>query len=143
MISAKWVQGTNLSEVFKIRSLVFGSELNYSNSFIHDEYDSFGKNVVVYDSERPVGTGRLIFKDGKYVIDKICVLKEFRKNSYGELMIRMLVRKAVDIGAESTYAYIDNECRRLFEKVGFIFNKDVDNKLEMVKYGDVAGHCCG
>lgn len=143
MISTKWVQGINLEEVFNIRSLVFGSELKYDNSYSHDDFDSFGKNVLVYDCDKPVGTGRLIFKDSKYIIDKICVLKEYRGNSYGELIIRMLVRKAVDIGAEKTYAQIEKGFRGLFEKIGFIVDKEFENELLMVKFGDVGGHCCG
>lgn len=142
MISTKWVQGINLEEVFNIRSLVFGNELNFDSNYMHDDYDSFGKNVLVYDSEKPVGTGRLIFKDGKYIIDKICVLKEFRNNSYGELIIRMLVRKAVDIGADKTYANIDKKLKMLFEKIGFIVDSELEDNLIMVKYGDVGGHCC-
>ena len=143
MISTKWIQGVNLEEVFKIRSLVFGNELNFDNSYIHDDFDGFGKNVLLYDSEKPVGTGRLIFKDGKYIIDKICVLKEFRNNSYGELIIRMLVRKAFDIGADKTYVSVEQKFQKLFEKIGFIVDSNLEDKLIMIKYGDVGGHCCG
>ena len=55
----------------------------------------------------------------------------------------MLVRKAVDIGADKTYTYIDSKLKNLFEKVGFIVEKEQDDTLLMVKYGDVGGHCCG
>ncbi|QSX05852.1 GNAT family N-acetyltransferase [Sedimentibacter sp. zth1] len=143
MVSTKWVQGINLKEVFKIRNIVFANELKYGSSFIHDEYDSFAKNVLVYDSGKPVGTGRLYFKNGKYIIDKICVLKENRKNSYGELIIRMLVRKAVNIGAEKTYAYVDDKYEKLFKKVDFEQEEKVDTTITMVKVGDVCGSCCG
>ncbi len=141
MISTKWLQGGNLEEVLKIRTAVFENELNFEREYIYDDYDSFGKNVLLYDSGKAAGTGRLIFKDGKYLIDKICVLKEFRKNAYGELIIRMLVRKAVDMGAEKTYAHIDNKLRNLFEKIGFIADSETEEKLIMIKYGDVGGHC--
>lgn len=141
MISTKWLQEDNLEEVLKIRTAVFENELNFEREYIYDDYDSFGKNVLLYDSGKAVGTGRLIFKDGKYLIDKICVLKEFRKNAYGELIIRMLVRKAVDMGAEKTYVHIDNTLRNLFEKIGFIVDSEAEEKLIMIKYGDVGGHC--
>lgn len=141
MISTKWLQGSNLEEVLKIRTAVFENELNFEKEYIYDAYDSFGKNVLLYDSGKAVGTGRLIFKDGKYLIDKICVLKEFRKNAYGELIIRMLVRKAVDMGAEKTYTHIDNKFRNLFEKIGFIVDSEAGEKLIMIKCGDVGGHC--
>ena len=143
MISTKWFQGINLDEVLNIRKLVFESELNFDSSYIYDDFDSFSKSVLVYDSRKPVGTGRLTFKDGKYLIDKICVLKEYRNNAYGELIIRMLVRKAVDTGAEKTYAHVDKGIKKLFEKIGFIVDEELENELIMVKHGDVGGHCCG
>jgi predicted GNAT family N-acyltransferase len=148
MISTKWFQGNNLNEVLSIRNEVFVNEFNFDISSIYDEYDSFGKNVLVYINEKAIGTGRLIFNNGKYVIDNLCVLKEFRNNSYGELIIRMLVRKAVDMGAEKTYSYIDNtdiisasKIKGIFEKIGFIMDKEEDGKSIMVKYGDIGGHC--
>lgn len=147
MISTKWFQSNDLDDVLKIRTMVFINELNFDTSLVNDEYDSFGKSVLVYDNEKAIGTGRLIFNDGKYLIDKLCVLKEYRNNSYGELIIRMLVRKAVDMGAEKTYSYInlsDNSLLKIqgiFEKIGFIADGEVSGKLVMVKYGDVGGHC--
>jgi len=148
MISTKWFQSNDLDDVLKIRTMVFINELNFDTSLVNDEYDSFGKSVLVYDNGKAIGTGRLIFNDGKYLIDKLCVLKEYRNNSYGELIIRMLVRKAVDMGAEKTYSYIDSadsksrlKIQSIFEKVGFIADGEVSGKLVMVKYGDVGGHC--
>lgn len=147
MISTKWFQNNDLDDVLKIRTAVFVNELNFDTSLVHDEYDSFGKNVLVYDNGNAIGTGRLIFNDGKYLIDKLCVLKEYRNNSYGELIIRMLVRKAVNMGAEKTYSYINlsdnslSKIQAIFEKIGFIIDSEVNGKLTMVKYGDVGGHC--
>lgn len=149
MISTKWFQGGNLSEVISIRRAVLVDELNYDISLISDIYDNFGKSVLVYSDGEAIGTGRLIFADGKYLIDNLCVLKDFRGNSYGELIIRMLVRKAVDMGAEKTYSYIDNsniesasKVKGVFEKVGFTISEEKNRELVMVKHGDVGGHCC-
>lgn len=143
MISTKWVQGSDLNEIFTLRNLVFRNELGFGDEFIYDEFDSFGKNVMLYDGEKFVGAGRLIFNNGQYIVDKICVLEKFRNQSYGELIIRMLVRKAVTIGAKETYAYVQPEYESLFEKIGFInTKKSLDNGLlQMVKTGDVGGNC--
>lgn len=143
MILTKWVQEANLDEVFRIRKNVFVNELGYENDCIQDMYDSFGKNVLLFDSDMAVGTGRLIFKDGKYVIDKVCVAKQFRRNSYGDLIIRLLVRKAVDMGAEDTYIYAVPQMEKLLKKIGFVIEEHLaDGILLMVKHGDVCGHCC-
>lgn len=148
MISTKWFQNNDLGDVLKIRTEVFVNELNLNNSSIHDDYDSFGKSVLVYDNGKAIGTGRLIFNDGKYIIDKLCVLKEYRNNSYGELIIRMLVRKAVDMGAQKTYSLInkadlstESQLQGIFHKIGFVSDGEENGNLIMVKHGDVGGHC--
>lgn len=147
MISTKWFQSNDLGDVLKIRTEVFVNELNLDNSSAYDDYDSFGKSVLVYENEKAIGTGRLIFNDGKYIIDKLCVLKEYRNNYYGELIIRMLVRKAVDMGAQKTYSFINKaymsskSLKSIFGKIGFIVDSEENGNLIMVKHGDVGGHC--
>jgi len=144
MISTKWVQGkTNLIDVLKIREKVFCEELNKSDTLISDFYDEFAFNAVIYEENISAGTGRLLFKDGKYIIDMVCVDKEFRGNNYGDLIVRMLVRKAVDMGAENTYATVNENCRHLFENIGFEKITAYENgESLMMKVGDVGGHCC-
>ncbi len=143
MVSTRWFKGIeNLEICLEIRKKVFCDELNMDCGFISDIYDEFSFNVVLYEDEKAVGTGRLTFKDGKYLIDKLCVLSEYRGSSLGELIIRMLVRKAVTIGAEKTYSVINKRCRKLFEQVGFKeISLDSKSNCIMVKEGDVGGHC--
>jgi len=143
MVSTKWFKGTENSENYlSIRKSVFCDELNMEFKFISDIYDEFSFNVVLYEEEKAVGTGRLSFIGGRYLIDKICVLREFKGNSFGELIIRMLVRKAVTIGADKTYSILDAKYKPLFEKVGFKETSlDANGNYVMVKEGDVGGHC--
>ncbi len=144
MISTKWFQGIeNLNEALNIRKEVFIKELNQNENNISDIYDEFSFNLVVYNDNCPMGTGRLLFKDGKYLLDNVCVLKEFRGNHYSDLIIRMLTRKAVNLGAEKTYAFMDKKYEKIFKQIGFeALSVDENNNLLMVKNGDVGGHCC-
>jgi len=144
VISTKWFQGKNsLNTVLKTRKKVFCEELKMSYNLISDVYDDFAINVVVFEDDVPAGTGRLLFKEGNYVIDMLCVLKEFRGNHYGDLIVRMLVRKAVNMGAENTHATVNENCCYLFENVGFEKITAYENgESLMMKIGDVGGHCC-
>lgn len=144
MVSTKWVQGIeSLNSYLEIRNKVFCEELKMDEESINDFYDEFAFNLILYVDGMAAGTGRLIFKDGKYFIDKLCVLKEYRRNSYGDLLIRMLIRKSVTIGAEKTYAEINKMYKPLFENIGFINVGDEENSnILMMKMGDVGGHCC-
>ena len=143
MIATKWFQGKDsLNDVLKIRNKIFIEEMNLGYNGISDIYDDFAFNVVLYDDDEAVGSGRLLFKNGRYFIDNVGVLKEYRGNHYGDLIVRMLVRKAVNMGAENTSALVDNNCESLFRNIGFIKTEEYeDGKSLMMKTGDVGGHC--
>lgn len=139
MISTRWVQGRdNLNVVLDIRKEVFTEE----NMKITDLYDEFAFNAVLYDEDIPAGAARLLFKDGKYFIDMLCVKKQFRGLNYEDLLVRMLIRKATSIGAEKTYMEADGSLKKTLEDIGFK-KVLVDNGKLMVKEGDVGGRCCG
>lgn len=143
MISTKWFQGkANLNDVIKIRENVFCEELALNDYLITDMYDDFAFSAVVFDDDVLAGTGRLFFKDGKYFIDNLCVIKQFRGRHLGDLLLRMLVRRAVNMGAEKTYAVVNEKCKSLFENVGFKTENVTNEKYIMVKTGDVGGGCC-
>lgn len=143
MISTKWFQGiNNINYALDIRKQVIIEELKLIENNISDIFDEFAFNAVVYDDENAVGTGRLLFKEGKYFIDNVCVLKEFRGRHYGDLIVRMLVRKAVNIGAEKTYTECKSSCTKMFEDIGFVTVQSNESGINlMVMTGDVGGHC--
>ncbi|HAQ39490.1 MAG TPA: hypothetical protein DCM73_00690 [Clostridiales bacterium] len=143
MVSTKWMQGIdNISAALEIRKKVFYNELQVADSCMPDIYDEFAFSVVVYEDDIPAGTGRLLFKDGKYIIDNLCVLRQFRGKNYGDLIIRMLVRKGVNMGSKKTYAEVDESCAAIFKNIGFEKIKSLENGRQlMMKEGDVGGHC--
>ena len=136
MISTRWFQGIdNLSVVLDIRKEVL-SEADKLTDF----YDEFAFNAVLYEDDLPAGTVRLLFKEGKYFIDKLCIKEQFKGLNYEDLLVRLLVRKAVTIGAEKTYIEADESLKITLENIGFI--KASEEETLMVKEGDVGG-CCG
>lgn len=137
MISTRMFQGKdNLSQVLDIRKEVLAETDN-----ITDFYDDFAFNAVLYEDDIPAGTGRLLFKEGKYFIDMLCVRNQFKGFNYEDLLIRLLVRKAVTIGAEKTYMEADQDLQKILENIGFI--QETKGKNLMVKEGNVGGGCCG
>jgi len=143
MISTKWFQGKiSLNDILKIREQVFCEEKSNKDFLFTDNYDDFALNVLILEDEVSVGCGRLLFKEGKYFIDNVGVLKEYRGRNYGDLILRMLVRRAVNMGAETTWSLVDGNCKHLFERVGFIVKEESEQgKLLMAKTGDVGGEC--
>lgn len=143
MIFTKWFQGkNNIHESIKIRNNVFIEEMNLPQYSITDIYDDFAFNVIAYHDSIPVGTGRLLFKNGMYFIDNVCVIKEYRRKHIADLIVRMLVRKAVNLGAEKTYTEVNLSLKELFENIGFKLEDSNGDTQVLVKTGDVGGHCC-
>ena len=135
MISTRLFQGKNsLSDVMGVRKEVFAD-----TDIFTDFYDDFAFNAVLYEDDEPAGTARLLFKEGRYFIDKLCLKEQFKGLNYEDLLVRLLVRKAVTMGAEKTYVEADESLEKILENIGFI-KVSKDERL-MVKEGDVGG-CC-
>lgn len=114
--------GNDLKDVFEIRKQVFQIEQGVSQELEQDEYDNEAIHALVYkigDDEVPVATGRLIFIDSEYRIGRICVLKEERKQGYGDFLVKMLIDKAFLAGAKYVSVHAQEKAIGFYEKIGF------------------------
>jgi len=148
MIETNWLEdGDDLADTHLIRRKVFIEEQNVDESIELDDSDIGAVHLVVYDNKVPVATGRLIEKDGKRLIGRVAVLKEHRKNGYGDLVVRMLIRRAFDEGFNRQYAHSQCSVQGFYEKLGFVAYGDVYQEasidhISMYHEGDVTG-CSG
>ncbi len=100
-------------------------------------------SLLIYEDDVLVGTGKLILADGKFFIEGVSVKLEFRGKRYGDLAVRMLVRRAINMGAEKTYAKVNSTLVKMFENIGFKKQAEIENgDYLMCMEGDVGGHCC-
>ncbi len=138
MITASYIQGHEaLEDVMPIRERVFVMEQGISKAYITDDYDHDAIHVVAFEGEQPVGAGRLVKIDDVYTIGKIAVLKDKRKMYYGDLVVRMLIQKGFDLGAECIVVHAQKQAVPFYEKVGFeavgkIYEKQAIACLDMV-----------
>lgn len=109
----------NLSDVYHIRSQVFQNEIGIEESIDQDGLDSNAVHVLVYNDKTPVATGRLLFGDNEFRIGRVSVLKEARGNYYGDFVVRMLVDKAFQMGAEEVSLHAMHNVIPFYEKIGF------------------------
>lgn len=147
MIRTKWfVSGDVLDDPNMIREKVFGEELKALKNIEMDKVDFGATHVVVYDNITPVATGRMIVENDVVKFSRIAVLKEFRGNKYGDLVMRMLIRKAFTEGFSKQYIHSRIGVVGFYEKLGFVvsdydcFEKDSDY-ICMCHIGDVSGKC--
>lgn len=112
MIQGKYLNiNDDLSDVLRIRGEVFEKGL--------EEEDKTSLNVIVYDGGAATGTGRIAPYNGGFIIDMVCVLKEYRGKGYGEFIIRLLADRALLAGAKSIHLNASEDTFRFFEKLFF------------------------
>ncbi|MDR1538973.1 MAG: GNAT family N-acetyltransferase [Clostridiales bacterium] len=120
MITTKWLLGSDdLEDAWLIRRKVFIEEQNVPEDLEMDGADAKALTLVAYDSGKPVATGRLIFSDSAALIGRVATLKEERKNGYGDLIMRMLIRKAYDSGFDEQVVHAQIGALGFYKKLGF------------------------
>jgi len=125
MLKIKWFSGNDdLKDSHSVRKKVFIDEQKIDENAEFDGSDKYADIVVLYDSDIPVATGRLILKENKMTIGRIAVLKSERHKNYGTLVVKNLVNKAFELGYKTQYLHSQSQAVGFYEKVGF------------VKYGD-------
>ena len=147
MIRTEWFfAGDDLTDAHCIRREVFIKEQNVPESVEMDEEDKNADHIVVYDGRRPVATGRIVRREGRFILGRIAVLKEERGKRYGDLVVRMLTRRAFELGAQKQYIHAQLSVKAFYEKIGYVAYGEEYLEVgiphvNMVHEGDVRGNC--
>lgn len=115
--------GDDLSEVYRIKKEVYENELGYVLEDSSDMNDDMSIYVIVYEDtefRKPVATGKMIYDGVTCSIDKVAVLKEYRKRKYGDFVVRMLLNKAFTSGINEVSLVCPTIIKDFFSKIGFI-----------------------
>ncbi len=113
MIEGKWfAQGADLSEALLVRQGVFGRG--------RDALDDMAQSVVVYREGQPVGSARLWYEDGAFRLGDVGVLESARGLGYGDLLVRLLLYKALTHSASVIALSAPAELEPFFIRYGFV-----------------------
>lgn len=138
----------DLSPAYEIRKKVFQEEYGIDANIDQDGLDPDAGHVIVFNNLKVVGTGRLVFSNNNYKIGRVAVLKEERCNYYGDFVVRMLVDKAFQMGAEEVYLHSMINCIPFYEKIGFekigdVFQEaGIDHIKMILKSNKICKKCC-
>lgn len=124
MVCGKYYLGLDhIEEVMTIRRKVFMDEQGLS-TFVSDELDETAVQAVAYkdmDHTIPVACGRMYpLSENVFKIGRVAVLKEERKQGYGDLIVRMLVDKAFLMGAEKVVVGAQLPAVGFYKTIGFV-----------------------
>ena len=138
----------DLTDVFEIRRKVFVEEQNIPEKIEFDDWDSKALFCVVYElgaKNQSVATGRLIWlSDTQCKIGRIAVLREYRRQSYGDMVVKMLVNKAFMEGAKEVIVEAQIQAVDFYKKIGFVVTGTpfVEADIERVKMTLTPGQAC-
>lgn len=121
MIYGKWfLPGADIEQAITIRQAVFCQELGMPGSRAADDYDALSHIAVLYDGQHvPAATGRLYYRDDAFYMDAIAVQEDARGQGFGDLLVRMLLDRALQHYARFICLRTREEGVSFFEKYGF------------------------
>lgn len=112
-------QDNYFETVKAIRTAVFTEEQGANADEEFDAYDSKAEFALLFENGAPVGTARTVKAPKGYKIGRIAVLKEYRGKGYGDLLVRVITRRAFEKCADTVYVDAQNYAVPFYEKIGF------------------------
>ncbi len=112
----------DLQIAFAIRQKVFIEEQKVPEEEEFDEFDTLDAacdHILVYYNDQPVGTGRLRVVDGYGKLERICLLKDFRKFGLGKVIIQKLEEIALEKGLSNYKLNAQSYAEGFYEKLGY------------------------
>ena len=101
MISNRWFLGADdISDALMIREKVFVEEQGNPADAEFEELDKTALHLVIYADSAPVGCARMVPHNDGVKVSRIAVLKQARGKRYGDLIMRLLLFKAQQMGAK-------------------------------------------
>lgn len=125
----------NQADSFAVRKAVFMDEQGYKNEF--DKTDDICDYVTVYCDGELAGTGRAFpaEEDGAFVFGRIAVLKKFRGQHLGAVILAELEKIAKEKDAKCAVLLAQQYVVGFYEKSGFSL---CDAEIE---YDEGQPHC--
>lgn len=120
MFRADWVEGSgDYSIAMGIREEVFCDEQGYSRDVEYDDMDPIAQHLIITENGEPVATGRLFEQEGVYKLGRICVRSQFRGQGFGDMVVRLMLDKALKLGAARLYISSQEYIKNMYCKFGF------------------------
>ncbi|MEG0768268.1 MAG: GNAT family N-acetyltransferase [Clostridia bacterium] len=96
MIYGKWIPPTgDHADALALRMDVFVREQGFSEALETDALDAQSYHAVLYEKGDLVATGRLYYEGDAFHIGRFCVRKDHRGQGLGDLLLRMMLDKAL------------------------------------------------
>lgn len=115
----------DLEEAFNIRKEVFVEEQKVPLEDEFDEHDSKAEHILVFYNDKPAATGRLRIIEGVAKLERICVLKNYRKAGLGKVVVETLEKTANAKGVKIFKLHGQTHAENFYKKLGYQKASDV------------------
>lgn len=109
----------------KIRIEVFMKEQGFENEF--DEIDNLCHHIVAFDEGKPIGTCRFFKENNHYTIGRVAVLKEYRNQHIGNLLLKSAEKEIKRINGDVIVVHAQVRVSSFYEKQGYIQFGQIDD----------------
>ncbi|MGE7781543.1 GNAT family N-acetyltransferase [Peribacillus sp. NPDC097264] len=124
----KIIEENELKQAFHIRSKVFVEEQGVPLEDEFDEFDTLDvqcEHILAYHNEQPVGTGRIRTVGVFGKLERICILKPYRKLGYGKLIIKALEEIAEKNEVSKVKLHGQKQAEGFYENLGYRTSSDL------------------
>ena len=119
-ISNKWFLGkSDFAAIEEIRRKVYVEEQKIDEAEEFDSFDEDAVHLLIYLGDKPVATGRIWHEGQDARVGRLAVLKEFRGIGLGDLLIRLLLVKALATQVDRIVISAQSHLTGFYEKFGF------------------------
>ncbi|WP_096200242.1 GNAT family N-acetyltransferase [Bacillus sp. FJAT-45350] len=128
MALKKITNENDLQKAFHIRKEVFVKEQEVPLEDEFDEFDTVNEkceHILMYYNDEPVGTGRLRFVNGVGKIERICILKSYRKMGFGKNIIKALENIAKEKEVFKVKLHGQTQAEGFYKNLGYKTSSDI------------------
>lgn len=116
------------AEAVKIRETVFVEEQGFRNEF--DEIDQYAQHIVAYDRGEPIAACRFFGRDleqkEEYIIGRIAVLKQYRGQNIGSLLLEAAEHEICRMGGKRVVLHAQVRAHKFYQKSGYREYGEID-----------------
>lgn len=106
-------------DAYFVRKTVFVDEQQVPIELEMDEFEEEATHFVVYDKEMPIAAGRLRFLENFAKVERICVLKSYRKSGVGHKLMLFIEQFAIEQGANKLKLHAQTRVENFYKKLGY------------------------
>ncbi|MFC0189079.1 GNAT family N-acetyltransferase [Fictibacillus aquaticus] len=110
---------TGFNDALEVRKNVFVVEQQIPEEEEIDALENESLHFVLYDDHTPVGASRLRSYDNGGKVERVCILKDWRKKGLGEELMKAMEKEAERLGYSSLLLNAQTQAEDFYKKLGY------------------------